>query len=127
MDGPVASGLGPAIDRLDAFYAELQDVIRDLSAELRLALGKPFPQFPIRAMFFHASGIASSEKALSIREVGTESSLGMALATRSPEVTASWVDPSRGTRAGPPPEPGASGTERRKTLASGIEEGLGEG
>jgi len=127
VEGPVASGLGPALDRLDAFYAELQEVIQALAGEPRLARGKPFPQFPTRAMFFHATGIAPPEKILSIRELGAESSLGMALATSSDEVTAVGVAPSRGTRIGPPQEPGAGGSERRKTLASGIAEGLGQG
>jgi len=116
VEGLVASGLAPAVARLDAFYAELRPVIDRLEREPSLAYGKRFPQFPSRAKIFHAAGSDPFPEALVNQDLGARKNLGMVFATRDCEVATTRVDPSRDTGVRPPPEPGASGSAEKSLL-----------
>ena len=99
VEGLIASGLAPAVARLDAFYAELRSVLDRLEREPSLARGKPFPQFPARANFFHQTGSGPFQEALVNQELEAAKSLGMALATQTSEVATTRVEkPGSGPR-----------------------------
>ena len=122
VDGPVASGLPPAVDRLDSFYVELRAVIDRLERGPALAYGKPFPQFPARTNLFRDSGGRPPPETLVDQELGTKKSLGMALANQAREAAAVGATRDGSPELRPPPEPGASGSRVQESLDFGREE-----
>jgi EpsI family protein len=103
VDAPVASGLGPAADRLASFYVELRWVLDRVQQPARAASGKAFLQFPTAERNFLAGFRADSSTIVINQVVGTLAGLGMPLAThglRGGDGRSVRGDPSGETRNG---------------------------
>lgn len=81
IEGPIASGLEPALERLDALYVPLRKALDGLPGRGAPVVGKAFPDFPAWVKIFRRVEAAPEKKPHEIRGLERETELGMPLAS----------------------------------------------